>query len=291
MKNKEIRKTKLGIIGFGILGKALNHVFEIKFPIYIYDKYQEQYKDISPLAENADIIFLAVPTPMKPSGEIDTSYVEDALKIISNAVKKAKRNPLVIVHSTVTPGTIAKLQKKYNNIHLAFNPEFLTEKNFLNDMRNTDRVVIGAENENNARKIKRVYQEIFPDAKYILTNTRTAEMIKYASNVTLASQIMIANEIYQICKKFKIDYDVVKNTLLLDKRIGSNINVPGNDNDFGFGGKCFPKDLNALIHISKQQGYHPELLEQVWKTNLKLRKKRDWLNIKGATSKNGFKSI
>ena len=116
-------------------------------------------------------------------------------------------------------------------------------------------------------------------------------MIKYTSNVTLASQIMIANEIYQICKNTEIDFETVKKTILLDKRIGTNINVPGPDGDFGFGGKCFPKDMNALISFSKENGYNPELLEQVWKSNLKLRNNHDWKSIKGATSQNGFKCI
>ena len=282
---------KIGIIGFGVIGKALKHVLEIKFPIIVYDKYQNEYSDIAPIAKDAEVIFLAVPTPMKSSGEIDLEYVEDALKTISDAVDKENKIPLlVVIRSTITPGTTENLQKKYKNLKLVFNPEFLTEKNFLNDMRNTDRIVIGSFDSESARKVEEVYREIFPEAKYIITTPTTAETIKYASNVTLASQITIANEIYQICQKLNIDYNVVKDTILLDKRIGSNINVPGSDGDLGFGGKCFPKDINALIYLSKQKGYNPELLQQVWKTNLKLRKKHDWDNILGATSNNKFKS-
>ena len=281
----------IGIIGFGILGKALKHVFEIKFPIYIYDKFQKEYSDITSLAKNAEVIFLAVPTPMNDDGKINLECVEDALKTISEAVKKENKKPIIVIRSTIIPGTTDMLQKKYLSVTLVFNPEFLTEKNLLNDMRNTDRVVIGSFDKTSSKVVEEIYKKIFPDASYILTDTRTAEMIKYASNVTLASQIMIANELYQICQKSGIDYNVVKDTLLLDKRIGNNINVPGHDGDFGFGGKCFPKDLNALINFSKNKGYNPELFEQVWKSNLKLRKKRDWEEIKGATSKNNFNSI
>ena len=288
MKNKNI---KLGIVGFGILGKALNHVFSDKFTIFIYDKYNKEYRSIEKLAKEADIIFIAVPTPMKESGEIDLSYIEDALSTVSKAVKKEKRYPIVVLRSTIIPGTTESLQKKYEELKLVFNPEFLTEKNFLEDMKNTDRIVIGSKDKNSGLAVENAYKEVFPNAKYIKTDTKTAELVKYASNVTLASQVMIANELYQICQKLRIDYDTIKNTLLIDKRIGTNTNVPGPDGNLGFGGKCFPKDLNALIKFSESIGYNPELLKQVWKSNLKLRKEKDWESIKGATSKNGFKSI
>jgi len=282
---------EIGIVGYGILGKALECVFKGKFKIHIYDKFQEKYCDIAPVVKNAKVIFVGVPTPMKPTGEIDISCVDDALKTIFVCAKAFKKRPIVVVRSTVIPGTTEKLQKKYPIISLVFNPEFLTEKNFLEDMKNTNRIVIGSSNKQSLRNVKEVYMKIFPKAKYVLTDLKTAEMIKYAANVTLASQVMIANELYQICKKIKIDYNTVKETLLIDKRIGNNIDVPGPDGSLGFGGKCFPKDLNALIKLSKQEGYNPELLEQVWKTNLKVRKDQDWKRIKGATSGNGFKSI
>ena len=109
-------------------------------------------------------------------------------------------------------------------------------------------------------------------------------MIKYAANVFLASQIGIANEIYQICKTIGVDYDEVKKAILHDKRIGTNIDVPGHDGDFGFGGKCFPKDLNALIYLAREHMYRPHLLEEVWRLNEKVRKDLDWLDIAGAVS-------
>jgi len=285
-------KIKLGIVGFGIVGKALKHVFETKFPIYIYDKYQKEHQGLSILARESNLVFITVPTSMLKKGDIDLSYVIDALSSLSDSAKKQKREKLLtVLKSTIIPGTTDNLQRKFLNLDLVFNPEFITEKNFLNDMRNTDRVVIGTNNKNSARVVETVYREIFPDATYIITTPKTAEMIKYASNVALASQVMIANEIYQICQRIGVDYTTVKNVLLLDKRIGRNINVPGNDKDFGFGGKCLPKDLNALISFAKGKGYEPKLFEQVWTSNLRLRKNYDWEKIKGTTSKNRFKSI
>jgi UDPglucose 6-dehydrogenase len=111
-------------------------------------------------------------------------------------------------------------------------------------------------------------------------------MIKYAANATLASQIMIANDIYRICRALGINYDLVKKVMQLDERIGRNMDVPGNDGDFGFGGKCFPKDLCALIHLAREYLVEPHVLAEVWRSNLEAREKKDWLGIPGATSSN-----
>ncbi len=156
-------------------------------------------------------------------------------------------------------------------------------------MLNTNRVVIGANRDEDYNKVKEVYEPLFPNANYIRVDRKTAEMIKYAANVILTGQIAIANEIYQICKAVKIDYNKVKETILLDNRIGTNINVPGHDGNFGFGGKCFPKDLNALIYLARGNMYRPYLLEEIWRLNERVRKDKDWLEIPGATSENNFK--
>lgn len=113
-------------------------------------------------------------------------------------------------------------------------------------------------------------------------------MIKYSANVMLAGQIALANEIYQICKVIDVDYETVKNIIQLDNRIAKNITVPGHDGELGFGGKCFPKDLNALIYLAREKMYRPYLLEEIWRLNEKLRKNKDWLDIPGATSDKKF---
>mgnify|MGYP001593507264 FL=1 len=162
----------------------------------------------------------------------------------------------------------------------------MREKTALKDTKNTDRIVIGTADAKSKKQLTAVYKPIFPEAKYIFVNRQTAEMVKYAANVMLASQISLANEIYNICQAVKVDYETVKNIILLDSRIGRNITVPGWDGDFGFGGKCFPKDLNALIYLAREQGYPPHLLEEVWRLNQRVRKNQDWLDIPGATSGN-----
>ncbi|HOL21879.1 MAG TPA: nucleotide sugar dehydrogenase [bacterium] len=275
---------RIGIIGYGVVGKAFVNVFKDKVKIFIYDKYISEYNDIERVVKNCPIVFVAVPTPMYEDGSIDISCVEDALKSILAVNLPKKKLPVVVIRSTIVPGTTAALQKKFPSLHLVYNPEFLSERNSLADMERTDRVVIGGHLKY-CKKVEEIYRLVFPYARYIITDTTTAEMIKYAANVTLAGQVMIANELYQICQKLGVDWAFVRNAIILDPLIGRNTKVPGPDGDMGFGGKCLPKDLNALIYRARELGYNPELLIQIWKSNLKVRKNRNWEVIKGATSK------
>ncbi|MDD5012089.1 MAG: hypothetical protein PHQ66_00355 [Candidatus Nanoarchaeia archaeon] len=284
---------KIGVVGVGIVGGATAKVLEKKHDIYLYDKFKPEYnseKNLEKLIINSEVIFICVPTPMKVTGEIDYSSIYSSMNQLNKEIKKVERNPediLITVRSTAVSGTTDRLAKEYP-FRFAFNPEFLREKYSVEDMEKTDRVVIGANDEKSRDQLREVYESLFPDAKYVMVTRKEAEMIKYAANVTLAAQIAIANEIYQICSAAGVNYNTVKEAILLDKRIGSNIDVPGPDGDFGFGGKCFPKDLKALIRLSQEEEYDPYLLQEVWRTNEKLRKDKDWLNITGATAKNNY---
>lgn len=269
----------MGFVG-GTTAKVLEKVHEI----ISYDKYKPDYTSPDKLRD-AEVVFVCVPTPMMASGEIDYSSIHDSLKTLESVMSDKK--PLVVIRSTAVSGTTDSLTEQYS-FRFVFNPEFLREKHALSDMNNTNRIVIGTNNEEDFQIVKKIYDPLFPNAKYIHVNAKTAEMIKYASNVMLAGQIALANEINQICGAVGVDYDSVKGVLLLDDRIAKNIDVPGHDGDFGFGGKCFPKDLNALIYLARENNYRPYLLEEVWRLNEKLRKNKDWLNIKGATSLNKY---
>ena len=269
----------MGVVG-GITTKVLSKVHEI-IP---YDRYKEPHTNPEKL-DQAEVVFITVSTPMNPDGSIDYSAIKNSLDTLEKITYYKPKKPLVVIRSTAVSGTTDDLEKKYD-FNFVFNPEFLTEKNALKDMMNTDRIIIGANREEDYKKLEEVYKPIFSDAKYIHVNRKTSEMIKYTANVMLTSQIGIANEIYQICKRLDIDYNVVKDVVLLDDRIGKNISVPGPDGDLGFGGKCFPKDLNALIHLARNNRYRPYLLEEVWRLNQRLRKNKDWLDIPGATSEN-----
>ena len=252
MANKKYKhseeRRKIGIIGKGYVGNALGNLLETNHDVVYYDKFKEcdDYKVLN----DCEAVFVCVPTPMKTSGEIDISAVEDAITHCPHVP--------IIIKSTVVPGTTDSLAKKHNR-EIYFSPEFLRQDYAVEDMKNPNRLVV----------TNKILLEIFKglvDCPIIQTDNKTAELMKYSVNSMLASQVAIANEIYRICKTFGVKYDLVKESMLLDKRIGTNINVPGKDG-FGFSGACFPKDLNAIIYHSKQKGYTPHLLEEVWRSN------------------------
>ena len=272
------------MIGMGFVGGTTAKVLGRVHEILPYDKYKEPYTN-SEILKNSEVVFLSVPTPMKPSGEMDYSAIHNSLKTLLETTGTKTKLPLVVVRSTAVSGTTDNLESRYP-FHFAFNPEFLREKHALEDMLNTDRVVIGANRTEDGQLVEEVYKPLFPDVEYIHTNTKTAEMIKYAANVMLAGQIALANEIHQVCNVVGVNYDSVKDTILLDERIARNIDVPGPDGELGFGGKCFPKDLRALTHLARECGYNPHLLEEIWRSNNEWRRNKDWLNIPGATSQN-----
>jgi len=280
---------KVGIIGVGVIGGAMVQVLGKSHQIYPYDKYKKSCNsedNLRKLVKESEVVFLCVPTPMKKSGEMDCYAIYDSLNLLKEEVDRQKRNPkeiLVVIRSTTIPGTTDKMAKEYS-FKFASNPEFLRQDRALEDMKQINRIVFGVEDEESKDKLLSLYKQLFPQAKYTIVNRKTAEMIKYVANVILASQITVANEIYQLCQHIGVNYDSIREAILQDERIGKNIRVPGPDGDIGFGGKCFPKDFNALIYFARESGYQPHLLEAVWAFNERVRKDKDWLDILGATS-------
>ncbi len=286
---------KIGVVGCGIVGGSTIEILKNHHELYLYDKYkiEESYCELLTLVANSEVIFVSVPTPMKISGEIDLA----SLYYSVGEIKKlhdmfwSRRKIIICIRSTAVSGTTDSLEKTFGNENLkfAFQPEFLTEANYIEDAKHPDRIVIGSNDKMVARTIRQVYEQagfLGKDVPYVLTDAKTAEMIKYFSNVLLAAKVSVANEFYQICKKLNIEYKTVRNAIVMDRRIGeSHLQVPGPDGDFGFGGKCFPKDLKALIYLAREHGYNPRLLEEIWETNLKVRKNKDWEKIEGAVTK------
>ncbi|MFH1425512.1 MAG: hypothetical protein ABIG28_02160 [archaeon] len=282
---------KIGMIGMGFVGGTTAKVLEKAHEIFPYDRYKSPYntiEKIEQLAKNSEVVFICVPTPMKKSGEIDYSPMHHSLQLLADTSKRINRNPpeiLITIRSTAVSGTTDSFAEKYP-FKFAFNPEFLREKHALEDMQNTNRIVIGVEEKESEEKLRKVYKPLFPNVKIITTNRKTAEMIKYAANAALAAQVMIANELYRICLAIGVNYKEMITAVQEDNRIGKNMTVPGHEGEFGFGGKCFPKDLNALIYLAREHQIRPYLLEEVWRSNLEVRKNKDWEEIPGATSEN-----
>ena len=280
----------IGIIGNGFVGKAVKESFKNHFDVFIFDtdKRKANVESLNELINKCRIIFLCLPTPMNlDDGSCHLGIVEDTLSKIDDWCDEMEYYGLeqrtIVIKSTIQPGTTEKWNQKYKKIDIAFNPEFLTEANSIEDFKNQNRIIIGSTRKVGA-KIKSIYSKVFPKVPIIKTSATIAEMIKYFTNCFLAMKVSYANEMYQICEKLDIDYDKVVEYAVRDERIGtSHLNVPGPDGDFGFGGHCFPKDLNALVNLAEKQGLglNINVLKATLDTNNRVRTNRDWENQKG----------
>lgn len=277
--------TNLGIIGQGFVGSAVREGMQNHFKVFAFDKDPNKFSNATSVfnvVENTELTFLCVPTPMRKNGQCDLNILNAALADISEAAKALnKKNYIVVIKSTIPPGTTDYLSGIYNNLEIVFNPEFLTEANAVNDYKNQNRIVIGGDRPGTT-KVKQVFSKAFPQVPIIKTSATIAEMIKYVTNTFLALKVSYANEMYQICQGLNIDYDKVIEYARYDERLGnSHWSVPGPDGDFGFSGSCFPKDVQALIYQAKLLGVDPEVLEAAWSKNLKVRASKDWEQLKG----------
>ena len=212
---------KIGIIGQGYVGSAIKVGFEPYYELETYDKYNVDKSSCSleKLVNICDVIFVCVPTPMDEDGSCNTDIVEG---VIDDIHKLTLEDKIVVIKSTVSPGTTDRLNKKYKKISVIFNPEFLTEANFIEDFKNQTRIILGGTRKG-TNKLRQIYGYVFPKAHIIKTGSKTAEMVKYMTNTYLATKVSFANEIYQVCEKLKIDYDKVVEYATLDERLGYKI--------------------------------------------------------------------
>ncbi len=273
-------KIRIGIIGYGIVGQAVAYGFSNN-NILIYDKYKK-LDPIEKVIKKSEYIFICLPTPIKcDESGIDLSIIDSNIEKITKLTNGT--NKIIIIKSTVIPGTTKNYMKKYPKSLFCFNPEFLREKSYLQDFLITDRIIIGADNPVVFRKVSSLYKSITPDIPIFKTDPTSAEMVKYMANCFLATKVIFANEMYDICKKLNINYSEVKKMVSADKRIGeSHFDVTSLR---GFGGKCFPKDLLALKALAKKLNVDTTILDAVWKKNLKVRKIHDWEEIPFVVSK------
>ncbi len=288
--NKLISPAKLGIIGYGIVGQAVAYGFsqpdiKDKYEIRYYDKYKET-ESLESVIAASEFIFICLPTPMKEDESgIDLSIIEDSINEITKYTDGTDK--IIVIKSTVVPGTTASLGKKYPKSNFAMNPEFLTEANYLEDFLTADRTVVGANNDLTSRRLVALYRQRFPHMKIFQTDSTTAEMVKYMANSYLATKVIFANEMFNICQALGIKYEEVKNMVVADHRIfDSHLDVTTAK---GFGGKCFPKDVVALIGRAKELKVEPKLLETAWSINKKIRNVKDWEEIPFAVEGNHIK--
>ena len=225
---------------------------------------------------NTDVTFITTATPSQPNGEINIRYIENCAREIGKALNEKNTYHLVVVKSTVVPGTTQNavkptLEKHSNKIcgtefGLCMNPEFLREGSALYDTLQPDRLIIGEHDEKSGDTLEALYQEFFgrETPPTIRTNLQTAELIKYANNAFLATKISFINTIANICEKTPgVDITTVAEGIGLDQRINPRFVRAG----LGYGGSCLPKDIKALIAFANQLGYTPTILQAVQAVN------------------------
>ena len=275
-----MKDTKIGIIGYGFVGQAIGFGFSPVLPILVHDK--DPLKETHPLEEvvkECDYVFVSVPTPMNKDGTINLNIVRSVFNEVSTM--ETKKDNIFIVKSTIVPGTTESLANEYPNLNIVFNPEFLTERTSRFDFINQSRIVLGGPDHLTDR-VAGLYELRFKGVKIIQTNYNTAEFIKYFNNVFFAVKVSFANEMKRVANSSGVDWETALTGFISDGRVGySHLNVPGPDGKLGFGGSCFPKDINAFMAYAKQIGLNVNVASAAWKTNLEVRPEEDWKLLKG----------
>jgi len=263
----ENKKKTVAIVGYGYVGKALEIFFKDKFEIVIYDPPQGHTDRAATNA--ADLAVLCVPTPMSQDGHADLAAVEETFAWI--------QTPLIVLKSTVPPGTTARLAAQYKlEDKLIFSPEFIGEGGYPvpwwqgvphpTDMKLQETFLFGGTQET-VEKIVPFFTKVRgPFAQYRTTDPTTAELTKYMENVWIATKVTFCNELYEVARAFGVSYDELRELWLTDGRVGRSHTLVYPDNR-GFGGKCIPKDTNALYQAAKEKGYDAALLGAVLKRN------------------------
>ena len=282
-------KQKIGIVGNGFVGSAVQYGFSpnvgVDAEVRVYDvNPNKSTHTLEETVNESDFIFLSVPTPSNKNGSINIDILDNALNDINEV---SERDNIVLIRSTIVPGTTRELQSKYHQLNLLFNPEFLTERSAKFDFINQSRFIVGSSgqalNMMCAERFTDLIRDRFGDCVAVLeTNYETAEMIKYMSNCFFATKVSFMNEMYQIAEKSNVNWDDAVAGFVADGRIGhSHLGVPGPDGKFGFGGSCFPKDIQAMIDYAENIGVEPTLLYGAWEKNLQVRSEQDWKELKG----------
>ena len=276
-------KYNVGIIGRGFVGNAiLSHLnnqdcvrvlsYDVKDNMTIDDAYRG-------IVKRCEFIYLCLPTPSDKDGKCFTDGLDNALAVLSHHASNENKFPIVFIKSTMVPQTTSKLQDKYENLILVCNPEFLTERSAEYDVSVAKKHLIGMPTKQRefVGLVRDYHERAWPNSECIFTTPIQAELIKYVTNTFFATKVTFANLMFELCTKLEIEYsDFIELALKSDPRLGElHWEVPGHDGRFGFGGKCFPKDLRGMISLLDEKEIDASLLKVVQASNLNTRKEED----------------
>ncbi len=264
MQEKLLKQISVGIAGTGMVGGALKTYFEKKgITPFLYDK----GKNIGSMDEvnKADMIFICVPTPFDAkTGGFDLSYVREVCGQIMGG-------KIIVIKSTVVPGSTEQLQKEYPQHRFLFNPEFLTELTADQDMSYPDRQIVGYTKESFTVAADLLLLLPLAPFEKIIPATE-AELVKYFGNTWFATKVVFANQMYDLCQKIGADYEMIMESAAADKRIGRSHLEVIHKGYRGYGGKCLPKDIRALIQFATVKGVDLKLHKTVEDINNQLLK-------------------
>ena len=263
---------KIGIIGYGFVGKAMENGIKDNVDIFLVDPILNtkisDLKDFLP-----EIIFICVPTPMNEDGSQD-------LRIINSVLKEIKENSInskIVIKSTVLPDSIIEIEKLIPDV--IYNPEFLREKHAFEDFIGSEIIIFGGQKDS-ANEIANFYKKHTNciNSDYQFTDLITASMVKYSINTFLSTKVIFFNQIFNIFKSLSNEknWEQFVKIISKDKRIGSShLSVPGHDGRYGFGGACLPKDSSALINYASSIDESLTLLEKSVEINNSIRSAYD----------------
>ena len=250
------------------MGGALKYWFDKqRFNSFFYDKHKEigSFQELN----KADIFFVCLPTPfIEKNNKFDDSAIQEVLE-------KIKGEKIIIIRSTVLPGSTENYQKKFPRHKFLMNPEFLRAKTAIQDYLNPERQIMGVTEQ--SKETAKSILSFLPKAPFEkIVRATEAEMIKYFSNLFLANRVIFANQMYDICQKIGIDYETVKEYAGLDSRIGQSHFGIFTDGYRGYGGACLPKDTRAFIQFAEKIGIEPKLFKTLEEINKELSDKNKY---------------